>query len=177
LIVDADLRRPTAHKSLGLDSSRGLSTFLSKQDAELDDLIQPTEDPNLSLLASGPLPPNPAELISSERMKELLRIATERYDHVLIDSPPLMSVTDPVILATLAQGVVLVVQGGRSKRAIVKRARQELAHVGAKIFGVVLNDVDVEREGYDEYYAAHYYAEHSSDKKTNAAGAGGAGGD
>jgi len=171
LIIDADLRRPTAHKKLGLDSTLGLSTFLSRQDVELDLLIQPSETPNLSLLASGPLPPNPAELISSERMKELLRIAVAEYDHVLIDSPPLVSVTDPVILATLVQGVVLVVQGGRSKRALIRRARQALANVGAKIFGVVLNNVDLEREGYDDYYYSRYHSDSTTMNKAGAASA------
>jgi len=169
LIIDADLRRPTAHKKLGLGSSRGLSNFLSQQGVKLHGLIQPSETPNLSLLACGPLPPNPAELISSERMKELLRIAAMEYDHILIDSPPLVSVTDPVILATLVQGVVLVVQGGRSKRAIIRRARQELANVGAKIFGVVLNNVDLEREGYDDYYYSRYHSDSTSTKKAGAA--------
>ena len=171
LIIDADLRRPTAHKKLGLSSARGLSNFLSQQGVKLHGLIQPSETPNLSLLACGPLPPNPAELISSERMKELLRIAAMEYDHILIDSPPLVSVTDPVILATLVQGVVLVVQGGRSKRAIIRRARQELANVGAKIFGVVLNNVDLEREGYDDYYYSRYHSDSTNTKKSGAASA------
>lgn len=171
LIIDADMRRPTAHKALGLHSVLGLSTFLSQQDVELGDLIQPSKAPNLSLLACGPLPPNPAELISSERMKDLLRIAEERYDHILIDSPPLISVTDPVILSTLVQGVVLVVQGGRGKRPIIRRARQELTNVGAKIFGVVLNNVDVEGEGYDDYYYSRYHSDYISGKKARAVGA------
>jgi capsular exopolysaccharide synthesis family protein len=171
LIIDADLRRPTIHKALNMDSSPGLSTFLSQKDADLGGLIQVTETPNLSALVCGPLPPNPAELISSERMKDLLRLASEDFDHILIDSPPLISVTDPVILATLTQGVVLVVHGGRSKRAIVKRARQELAHVGAKIFGVVLNNVDLEKEGYDDYYYSRYNSYYTNEKKAGASGA------
>ncbi|HWX43310.1 MAG TPA: capsular biosynthesis protein, partial [Blastocatellia bacterium] len=105
--------------------------------------------------------PNPAELVSSEKMKETLRILCQRYDHILIDSPPLMHVTDPVIISTLVDGVILVVHGGKSTREVVKRARQELASVGAKVFGVVLNNLDLKREGYDEYY--YYYQYYASD--------------
>ncbi|MGH9833876.1 MAG: CpsD/CapB family tyrosine-protein kinase, partial [Blastocatellia bacterium] len=98
---------------------------------------------------------NPAELISSERMKELLRELWAKYDHILIDSPPLINVTDPVILSTMVDGVILVVQAGRSTREVVRRARQELSTVGAKIFGVVLNNLDIKREGYDSYSATY----------------------
>jgi Mrp family chromosome partitioning ATPase len=84
-------------------------------------------------------------------MKELLRILGQQFDHILIDSPPLISVTDPVILSTIVDGSILVVQAGKSTRELVRRARQELAGVGAKIFGVVLNNVDIKREGYDDY--------------------------
>ena len=111
--------------------------------------------PNLSVLPCGPIPPNPAELISSERMKGLLKVLSAKYDHILIDSPPLINVTDPVILSTMVDGTILVVQAGRSTRDIVRRARQELASVGAKIFGVVLNNLDIKREGYDSYLSTY----------------------
>ncbi|MEK6302322.1 MAG: polysaccharide biosynthesis tyrosine autokinase [Acidobacteriota bacterium] len=157
LIIDCDLRKPSAHKVFGIDHDKGLSTYLSR-DIEIDGLITKLQIPNLSLLPCGPIPPNPAELISSERMKNLLRILSERYDHVLIDSPPLIHVTDPVILSSLVDGVILVVHGGKSTRAVTQRARQELASVGAKVFGVVLNNVDLKHQGYDDYY---YYRHHS----------------
>ncbi|MEP7273224.1 MAG: polysaccharide biosynthesis tyrosine autokinase, partial [Acidobacteriota bacterium] len=165
LIIDADMRRPSTHRVFKVPSSPGLSTFLSR-DVELESLVQELSVPNLSLLPCGPLPPNPAELISSARMKELLRQAMERYDHVLIDSPPLINVSDPLILSTLVDGVILVVQGGRSSRAIVRRARIELTNVGAKIFGVVLNNVDWKREGYNDYYY-YYNRYYSSDYETD----------
>jgi polysaccharide biosynthesis transport protein len=159
LIIDADMRRPSTHRIFKVQSSPGLSTFLSR-DVELETLVQELSLPNLSLLTAGPPPPNPAELISSVRMKELIRQAVEHYDHVLIDSPPLLGVSDPLILSTLVDGVVLVVQSGRSSRSIVRRARIELQNVGAKIFGVVLNNVDWKREGYDDYYSTYkrYYS-------------------
>ncbi len=126
-------------------------------------MIHKLQIPNLSLLPCGPIPPNPAELISSERMKDLLKMLSERYDHILIDSPPLMHVTDPVILSSLVDGVILVVHGGKSSRAVAQRARQELASVGAKVFGVVLNNVDMRREGYDEYYYQRYYTNYGQE--------------
>jgi capsular exopolysaccharide synthesis family protein len=154
LVVDGDLRRPSAHKMFEISQSQGLSTYLSRE-IELEPLIQKLQIPNLSLLPCGPVPPNPAELISSEKMKTMVRELRSKYDHILIDSPPLMNVTDPVILSTLVDGVILVVHGGRSSRQVVQRTRQELTSVGAKIFGVVLNNVDMRREGYDSYY---YYS-------------------
>lgn len=157
LIIDCDLRRPTAHKIFGVDSLEGLSTYLS-HNIEIDGLIHKLQIPNLSLIPCGPIPPNPAELISSVRMKSLLKMMAERYDHILIDSPPLINVTDPVILSSLVDGVILVVHGGKSSRTIAQRARQELLGVGAKIFGVVLNNVDLQREGYGGYYYNRYYS-------------------
>ncbi len=158
LIIDCDLRRPTTHKVLGVDHIQGLSTYLSRSDVKLDDVIQKLPIANLSLLPCGPIPPNPAELIISDRMKGMLKELADRYDHIIIDSPPLINVTDPVILSTMVDGVILVVHGGKSTRDIVRRARQELSTVGAKIFGVVLNNVDLRREGYDNYYYYRYYS-------------------
>jgi capsular exopolysaccharide synthesis family protein len=162
LIIDCDLRKPSTHKVFGINHTRGLSTYLSR-DIEVDGLILKLQIPNLSLLPCGPIPPNPAELISSDRMKNLLEMLCEQYDHILIDSPPLIHVTDPVILSSLVDGVILVVHGGKSSRAVAQRARQELTTVGAKVFGVVLNNVDVRREGYDEYYFKRYYSDYGQD--------------
>ncbi|MEW6129411.1 MAG: polysaccharide biosynthesis tyrosine autokinase [Acidobacteriota bacterium] len=155
LIVDCDLRRPAMHKVFGLDSSIGLSTYLSR-DVALDRVIQKLPVDNLHFMPSGSIPPNPAELISSERMREMLATLAKTYDHILIDSPPLINVTDPVILSTMVDGVMLVVHGGKSTRDVVRRARQELAAVGAKVFGVVLNNVDLKRDGYSDYYYYRY---------------------
>lgn len=160
LIIDCDLRRPSTHKILGINPIDGLSSYLTR-DIEIDPLIHKLKIPNLSLLPCGPIPPNPAELISSARMKGLLNELASRYDHILIDSPPMMNVTDPVILSRMVDGVILVVHGGKSPRTTVQRARQELLSVGAKIYGVVLNNIDLRREGYGSYYYYYnrYYAE------------------
>jgi succinoglycan biosynthesis transport protein ExoP len=154
LIIDCDLRKPSVHKVLGVDHVLGLSTYLTGR-GELDAVIQKLPIANLSVLTSGRIPPNPAEMISSARMKEMLASLSERYDHIIIDSPPLLKVTDPVILSTLSDGVILVVHGGKSTREVLRRTRHELSMAGAKIFGVVLNNVDAGNEGYDEYYGAY----------------------
>ena len=155
LLIDADLRRPAVHKAFKIPHNRGISSYLVSN-TPIEDLVIKLPIPNLSVLPCGPIPPNPAELISSDRMKDLLRTLGEQYDHILIDSPPLVSVTDPVILSTMVDGSILVVQSGKSTRDLVRRARRELAGVGSKIFGVVLNNVDVKREGYDDYYYYRY---------------------
>jgi polysaccharide biosynthesis transport protein len=168
LIIDCDMRKPSTHKIFGLDNMRGLSTYLSR-DIKVDGLIRKLQIPNLSLLSSGAIPPNPAELISSERMKNLLRELGEQYDHILIDSPPLINVTDPVILSAMVDGVILVVHGGKSTRGVAQRARQDLVSVGAKIFGVVLNNVDMRRDGYNEYYYYRYYSDYGQNDREEGA--------
>ncbi|HZS09417.1 MAG TPA: polysaccharide biosynthesis tyrosine autokinase [Blastocatellia bacterium] len=155
LIIDCDLRKPSAHKVFGVNFTHGLSTYLSRE-VPIADLIHETHIPNLSLLPCGPIPPNPAELLSSERMKNMLRLLSEHYDHILIDSPPLINVADPVVLSTLVDGVIMVIQGGKATRDAVRRARGELAGVGAKVFGVVLNNLDLRKEGYSDYYYYYY---------------------
>ncbi len=166
LIIDCDLRRPKVHKVFGITHVHGLSTYLSRE-ADIHELIHPLAIPNLSLLPCGPTPPNPAELISSEKMRDMLIMLGEHYDHIIIDSPPLINVTDPVILSTMVDGVIMVVHAGKSTRDVVRRASQELTGVGAKVFGVVLNNVNLQREGYDEYYYQRYYSSYSSDNNKN----------
>ncbi|HWQ31392.1 MAG TPA: polysaccharide biosynthesis tyrosine autokinase [Blastocatellia bacterium] len=163
LIIDADLRRPTVHKILKRDRTRGLSTWLSGS-VELDELIQPLEIPNLWFLPCGSIPPNPAELLSSMRMREMLKTLSQRFDHIIIDSPPVINVSDAVILSTLADGVILIIHAGKSKRSIVQRARRELSNVGARVFGVVLNRVDLKGEGYDDYYYYRYHSNYTKER-------------
>ncbi|HEX7175135.1 MAG TPA: polysaccharide biosynthesis tyrosine autokinase, partial [Pyrinomonadaceae bacterium] len=155
LIVDCDLRRPRIHANFGVSNARGLTNYLSG-DRDLDSLVQPYDKlPNLSLLTSGPIPPNPAELLGSSEMRRLLTVLSDRFTHVVIDSPPAISFTDASILSTMVDGVMLVVHGGRSSRAIVRRAKQQLVDVGANIFGVVLNNVKLDST---EYYYSGYYS-------------------
>lgn len=155
LIIDCDLRRPRLHAHFGAPNVKGLTNWLSGE-TDVDALMQTyTPQPNLKFLTSGPVPPNPAELLGSDEMRKLLGLLTEKFAHVVIDSPPAISFTDASILSTMVDGVVLVVHGGRSSRAVVRRAKQQLLDVGAHIFGVVLNNVKVETQ---EYYYSGYYS-------------------
>src|ERR1051325_1912297 len=154
LIIDCDLRRPRLHAQFEVANSKGLTTWLSGE-KNLDNLLQIcAKTPNLKVLTSGPVPPNPAELLGSEEMRRLLSLLSERFAHIIIDSPPAISFTDASILSTMVDGVVLVVHGGRSSRAVVRRAKQQLLDVGAHIFGVVLNNVKLESQDY--YYSGYY---------------------
>lgn len=164
LIIDADLRKPSTHRGFNIKQSHGLSTYLSR-DAEIDGLIQKLHIPNLSLLPCGPIPSNPAELISSDKMKEMLRQLGGRYDHILIDSPPLMYVTDPVVLSTMVDGVVLVVHGGRSTREAVRLSRQMLDNVGARVFGVVLNNIKPTKQSPYDFAYYKYYSSYDANQK------------
>jgi capsular exopolysaccharide synthesis family protein len=154
LIIDCDLRRPRLHAHFEVPNSAGLTNLLAG-DADIDSHIQSFErQPNLKILTSGPVPPNPAELLGSDEMRKLLGVLSTRFAHIIVDSPPTISFTDASILSTMVDGVVLVVHGGRSSRAVVRRAKQQLIDVGAHIFGVVLNNVKLETQDY--YYAGYY---------------------
>ena len=155
LVVDCDLRRPRLHAHFNVPNTRGITNALSGE-TDVNSLLQTFEQlPNLKIMTSGPVPPNPAELLGSNEMRKLLSELSERFTHVIIDSPPCISFTDASILSTMVDGVVLVVHGGRSSRAVVRRAKQQLFDVGANIFGVVLNNVKLEAQ---EYYYAGYYS-------------------
>ena len=160
LLVDADMRRPRLHSIFGADNSRGLSTILATKptEAEILALIQQHEESGLYLLPSGSIPPNPAELLGSDQVRGLLAVLENNFTHVVIDSPPVASFTDGVLLSSLADGVLLVVHGGAASRNVVKRARQLLTEVGAKIFGVVLNNVTASRQDHYYYKYQSYYA-------------------
>ncbi|HMH44583.1 MAG TPA: polysaccharide biosynthesis tyrosine autokinase [Pyrinomonadaceae bacterium] len=164
LIVDCDLRRPRLHAHFNISNARGLTNCLSGEASEIDSVIQSYAPlPNLKLLPSGPMPPNPAELLGSEEMRNLLISLREKFTHVIVDSPPAISFTDASILSTFVDGVILVVHGGRSSRAVVRRAKQQLLDIGAHIFGVVLNNVKIDKTqdyyygGYYGYYKSNYY--------------------
>jgi polysaccharide biosynthesis transport protein len=161
LIIDCDMRKPSVHKVLGIEQPLGLSTYLSHH-AKLIDVMQKLPITNLWVMPCGPIPPNPAEMISSTRMKELLRTLSENFDHVVIDSPPLLKVTDSVILSTMVDGVILIVHGGKSTGEVLRRTRQELSLAGAKIFGVVLNNVETEQGEYYENYGNYTDNEHAA---------------
>ncbi|MCP9494741.1 MAG: polysaccharide biosynthesis tyrosine autokinase [Pyrinomonadaceae bacterium MAG19_C2-C3] len=170
LILDCDLRRPRIHAHFGLPNSRGLTNYLAGENT-LDDVMHSYERlPNLKVMSSGPVPPNPAELLGSDEMRRLIHTLQTRFTHIIIDSPPTISFTDAAILSTLTDGVMLVVHGGRSSRSIVRRARQQLLDVGAHIYGIVLNNVKLESSDYNYYagYYANYYDNTANDEQQDA---------
>jgi capsular exopolysaccharide synthesis family protein len=156
LLIDCDLRRPRVHRHLGLENGAGLTTYLSGRQ-EIDSLIQTYEPhPNLKVIAAGPMPTNPADFLNSTEMRVLLKVVGDRFDHVVIDSPPAISFADASIIATLVDGVVIVAHGDHSSRRSVKRVKQRLEAVGANVYGVVLNQVNLHAyEHLGEYYTAY----------------------
>jgi succinoglycan biosynthesis transport protein ExoP len=157
VMVDADMRRPRLHSIFNVKNGSGLSTILSNNlsEAEILSLVMPTVEDGPYILTSGPVPPNPAELVGSEQMRRLLATLESTFDHIVIDSPPISSFTDGVLTATMTDGVMLVIHGGKTSRNVARRTRQILHAVGAKIFGVVLNNVNVWSSDY--YYYQKYY--------------------
>lgn len=160
ILVDTDLRRPTLHRFFGLPNSVGLTTALLQANPVADGFVQPTRIENLQVLTSGPLPPNPAELIGSERFKALLEDLKQHADVVLLDSPPVLAVTDAAILARQVDGVVMVVEAGGTRRPLATSAKDALEKVGAKVLGVALNRLRPRGDGY--YYYYYYYHQYYS---------------
>lgn len=160
LLIDADMRNPTQHKLFGLSNEEGLSVSLV-QDQDFQAYIKETAVPGVSLLSGGPIPPNPAELVGSKRMKRLIEVLSEQFDVVLIDTPPIIAVTDAAIIAQEVDGVILVLASGEVNKEFAKRAKAHLDKVGAKILGAVLNKADMKTSEYHYYY---YY--HGSDDST-----------
>lgn len=171
-LVDADMRRPRLHTIFEADNKLGLSTTLagSMTEKEVSSVLDKHKLSDVYLLSSGPIPPNPAELLGSEQMRSLLKTLEAKFNHVVIDSPPVATFTDSVLLASMVDSVILVVHGGKTSRGIVRRSRQLLSDVGAKICGVVLNNVDVRKHGYYyyQYYHQHYYSESNGASETPA---------
>ena len=162
LVLDADLRNPTQHKLFGLDNGQGLSVALV-QDQGCHQYIKETAVPGVVVLTGGPIPPNPAELVGSKRMKRLIQEVSEQYDMVLIDTPPVVAVTDAAILAQEVDGVILVLASGEVNKEYAQRAKELLDKVGAKILGAVLNKADMKTSEY--YYYYYYHGSDDSNKK------------
>ena len=162
LIIDCDMRRPRMHSIFNISNREGLSAILSdKLDREkIMAMIKLDEKTGLSLLPSGTVPPNPAELIGSEQMKDLLVLLRSSFDHIVIDSPPVASFTDGILISLMSDGTILVVHGGKSSRTVVRHSRQQLRNVGAKLLGVVLNKIDLHSADY--YYYYHHYGSYES---------------
>jgi capsular exopolysaccharide synthesis family protein len=168
VIIDADMRRPRLHSIFGIPDQLGLSSILSSSvtEKEILGMVARDETTGLGILTSGPIPPNPAELIGSDQMRHLMSVLQQHFDHVVVDSPPVSSFTDGVLISTMVDGVLLVVHGGKSSRHIVRRSKQLLQDVGAKIFGVVLNNIEI--QSHDYYYYQRYSDKYYSAQQTGA---------
>lgn len=160
LIIDCDLRKPRMHKIFNISGGEaGFTDMLANFGSNGHKVtVKRTQIPNLDIIPCGKIPPNPSELLSSERTHILLDALSKKYDRILIDSPPVNVVTDPVILSRIAGGVIVIIKAGETRRDVVRRAKEQLTDVGAKVIGGVLNNVDVQRDNYYYYsYYAHYY--------------------
>lgn len=159
LIIDCDLRKPTMHKKFDISNIKGLTNVLIGEN-QFKSVIHFTEDlENLHVLTSGPVPPNPSELLGSRRMEEFLKDLKTQYDIVIIDSPPVGIVTDAAILSTKVDGVLLVTAAGKTEVDTIKRSKELLENVRANIIGVILNKVDIKSRTYYKYGYYKYYGE------------------
>lgn len=153
LLVDADLRKPTVHRTFKLNNEQGLTTLLSNADLKFNQVVQHSRDLNLYFLPSGPIPPNPSEILGSGRMTLLMQELGQYFDIVIYDAPPITAVTDPQILATKVDGVVMVVRQGYTRKEEIKKAKEALDNVNANILGYVLNGKELsDSAGYYAYY-------------------------
>jgi len=157
LLVDADLRHPSQHRAFKKELGDGLSRFLADS-IPLDEVIDHSDVPNLDVIFSGRIPPNPPELLGADRLRQLLDAARERYQRIVVDSAPITVVSDPLILLPHADGVVFVVQFGKIRRGIVGRTLQKLSESSVPLFGAVMNSIDLKKHGYYYYpYASSHY--------------------
>lgn len=166
ILVDTDLRRPTLHQLFEQSNARGITTALIKQEGRsISDYLVPTGVRNLRLLPSGPLPPNPAELLGSQRMAELIENLRMRAELVLFDSPPLLAVADTTILASVCDATLLVVLAASTKADSLRKATEQLAQSGTRLLGVILNRVSTSSSSYYYHYHYHYYASSDSEQR------------
>ncbi len=163
LLVDGDLRRPSLHKAFNLPNNAGLTTLLLSPTASLDEIAWSTSVENLWVVTSGLIPPNPSELLGSQRMRDLVTHLGERMDIVIFDTPPVLAVTDPVALAPHTDGVLLVLEAGGTREPALRQTIEELSKVGARLLGVVLNKLQVSKAHGYYYYYYHYDYYYSDD--------------
>ncbi len=156
LLLDADLRRPSLHKALDILREPGLTNLLVG-DAELREAIRPNVLPNLDFLPSGPFPPNPSELLNSKAMERLLEELEGKYTHIILDSPPILAVTDSSVLGAHADGVVVVLRSGETEQKAAERSVDQLRRIGVRVFGAVLNEVATSTPE-ESYYLQYYYS-------------------
>ncbi len=155
LIIDCDLRKPVQHEFFELPNQKGLTNVLVEQ-LQAEDAVQATKVDNLAVLTSGPIPPNPSELLGSSRMEHLVDYLAGKFETILLDSPPAATVTDAAVLSAQADGVILVLRAGKAKIEMAKQAKEQIEKANGKIIGAVLYGVNYSGEDYHYYY---YYGE------------------
>jgi capsular exopolysaccharide synthesis family protein len=177
LLIDADFRRPRIHKMFGLSADRGLATVIAGE-GDVSAVVQPSGVEGLAVLPCGPIPPNPAELLTSPRFQEALKALDAQYDFVLVDTPPLLAVTDPSSVVPCVDGVLVVIRFSRHARPKAERARDMLAALGARVLGVIVNGVGdrgFARHGYEQYHYGYgnssYYSDEADGQAEGEAGA------
>jgi capsular exopolysaccharide synthesis family protein len=153
--VDADLRRPTVHQGFSIRGATGLVAYLAGKAQTIEEVVDPTDVPNLEVVCCGSTPSQPSELLSSRRMAEFVQEAGRRYDRVIIDCPPVSAVSDPLIVSSLADGAILVTKFNKVRRDMARKSIQRMLEAGVQVCGVVINDIDF--EGREAYYYSYYY--------------------
>ncbi len=159
LLIDADMRKPRLHKIFELDNTVGISTYLSGNIDISDGLIKLTDIKNLHIITSGPIPPNPAELLSSYKFRELIQNVYSDFNFIIIDTPPVLGIADPLIVSRQTDGVILIVRSGKSAKHAVRETKRIIEGVNAKILGVILNSVSQSSMRYSYYYYKYYYTD------------------
>jgi len=169
LLVDTDLRRPNIHNAIGIANNTGLSTVLTGRSSFEDTVIRAVQHPNLDVLPAGPLPPHPSELLSSHVMNQHLEDWCRRYDFVILDSPPVLAVTDAVLISVKVDAVLLVMRAGQTSKNALRRARNLLGQVGARVMGIVVNGVNMKSPDhyYNYFYGSSENKQYYSDKVTS----------
>jgi capsular exopolysaccharide synthesis family protein len=162
------MRRPRIHRIFGLPNTTGLSALIVGEE-KLENAVQPTVVPNLFILPCGPIPPNPAELLQTEGFKSVLAEMCRSFDRVILDSPPIGVVADAAVLSTGVDGTLLVLKAGRTSRDAAKQGIKQLRDVNARLFGAVLNDLDLQDQKYGQYYHYYRYGYYYGDKKESSA--------
>jgi len=163
LLIDGDLRKPKIHQLFSFSNSKGLTNLLISRHGYDKDFIQNSGIDNLDILVSGPIPPNPSELLGSSVMKDFLLGLKDYYDIILIDTPPVGTVTDAAVLSTITDGVILLISSGNIQIKAAQRAKELLLKVNANIIGVALNNINTHDE--DGYYYSYYYSDENSKNK------------
>jgi len=163
ILVDCDLRRPIQHKIFGVENYHGFTNSLL-QKTDIEEIAYQGLVDNLTVLTSGPIPPNPSEILGSEHTCSLWASLLEKYDYVFIDSPPVLAVADASILSTQVDGVILVVKAAETRTDMVREAKEQLKKANARLIGVVLNQVKIDSQDYHHYY--YYYSNDNNNKKT-----------